>query len=208
MGSMWATNVVAALVAAVVAAIVALSAMLVIFFALLVLSASFIPDTMIWLGLALGLALFATTFVVAFRAMREKLSTSPGFKTERPTGCLLAIAIGVITIVIEVGAFTLLTDNVLNLREEWYVYLIQMVIVAAPFVVLALADIKFKLPWLVGLALTLSFWGYVLYDGVSYQWYPDGSGANIGLGLLGLASPLLISVVCIAVYLAERKWRS
>ncbi len=132
----------------------------------------------------------------------------PNFETERPTGCLLAIAIGVVTTVLLVGGWSLLTGRPLRLGEEWLVYLGNMALVAAPFVVLALAEIKSKLPWLVGLALTLSFWGYVLYRGVSYQWNPDGSGADIGLGILAIFSPLPITLICVAVHLAEKRWRS
>jgi hypothetical protein len=131
----------------------------------------------------------------------------PPFETERPTGCLLAMAIGIATIVIQAGSFSLLTGRGLNLRDEWLVYLVDMAFVAAPFVALALAGIKSAWPWLAGLALTLSFWGYVLYEGVSYQWHPDGSGANIGLGLLVLVSPVPIALICFAVHLAERRWR-
>lgn len=93
-------------------------------------------------------------------------------------------------------AFSLLTGSPLDLADEWAGFLFQMLIAAAPFAFLALAGIGDRLPWLVGLGLTLALWGYALFDDVSHQWHPDGSGANIGLGLVMLASPLFIAGAC------------
>ena len=131
------------------------------------------------------------------------MGSSPGnepFEPEPPTGCFAAVAIGVITIGINLGAFSLLTGRSPRLGEEWYVYLFQMLMVAFPFGLLALAEIRRRAPWIVGLVLTFSFWGYYLYEGVAYQWNPDGSGANIGLGLLMFASPFIISGACFTTY--------
>jgi hypothetical protein len=127
-------------------------------------------------------------------------------KDAGPMGCLAALAIGVLIVAAETCAFSLLTGMPLDFADEWGVLLFQMLIVAAPFAFLALAGIGDKLPWLVGLGLTLALWGYVLFDGVSYQWHPDGSGANIGLGLFMLASPLFITVACFGVR-AWQLWR-
>ena len=105
-----------------------------------------------------------------------------------------------LTIAAESGLFSLLTGRPLNLAEEWGVFLVQMLIVAAPFGLLAILGIASRLPWLVGLALTISLWGYVLFEGVSYQWHPDGSGANIGLGLFMLVSPVFIAGICLGAH--------
>jgi hypothetical protein len=122
-----------------------------------------------------------------------------------PIGCIYAVAIGVLTVAIVSGAFSLLTGQPLNLAEEWSVFLFQMLIVAAPFGLLALMGIGNRLPWLVGLAPTLALWGYDLFDGVSYQWHPDGTGANIGLGLVMLVSPFVIAAACFGADTWQRR---
>ncbi len=81
----------------------------------------------------------------------------------------------------------------------------KAILVAIPYLCLALAGTKRLLPWLVGLALTLPLWSYALYSGVSYQRNPDGSGANIGLGLLMLASPFFISPIVLGVHALQRR---
>jgi hypothetical protein len=122
------------------------------------------------------------------------MATPPPTEVELgPIGCLFAIAIGVLTVTLSSVSFSLLTGRPENLGEEWAVFLFQMLIVAAPFGLLALMDVGRWLPWLVGLVLTLTLWGYFTFEGVSYQWHPDGSGANIGLGLFMLVSPIFIA---------------
>jgi hypothetical protein len=111
----------------------------------------------------------------------------------RRFGCLAAPLIGAATAATVALSFSLLTGRPLDLDQEWAVFLFQALIVAAPFALLALAGIRRRAPWLVAGALTLTLWGYYLFEGVSYQWHPDGSGANIGLGLLLLVSPLFIA---------------
>lgn len=120
----------------------------------------------------------------------------------RTSGCLAALAIGVIVVGGSAGLFSLLTGRPLRLGAEWGVFLMQMVLAAAPFAVLAGA--RTRAPWLTGLALTLALWGYVLFDGVRYQWHPDGSGANIGLGQFMIVSPFLIIGANVGILLWQR----
>jgi len=122
-----------------------------------------------------------------------------------PIGCLFGPAIGLLTVTASSLSFSLLTGRPLNLHEEWGVFLFQMLLVAAPFGMLALMDVGRWLPWLVGLALTLAFWGYYLFEGLSYQWHPDGSGANIGLGLLLLVSPFIVGIACLGANAWQRR---
>lgn len=117
----------------------------------------------------------------------------------------MALAIGPLVAFGTAAAFSLLTGRSLNLSEEWQVIAWQAVSVSVPFLALAVTGTKRKTPWIVGLVLTLMLWGYYLYKGVSYQWHPDGSGANIGLGLIMLVSPVFITAACIGVYLGRRR---
>lgn len=136
------------------------------------------------------------------------MDAPPALEDDGPIGCVIALAIGVLTVVLVEGAFVLLTDITLNLAEEWLTFLIQMAIVSAPFVLLAGLGIRNKLPWIVGLSLTAAFWGYYLFEGVSYRWHPDGSGANIGLGLIMLLSPIPIAALCLATWGLQRRGSS
>lgn len=133
------------------------------------------------------------------------MDVPPDLQDDGPIGCVAALAIGVLTVVLVNGAIYLLTDISLNLAEEWFTFLIQIAIVSAPFVLLAGLGIRNKLPWIVGLLLTFAFWGYYLFEGVSYRWYPDGSGADIGLGLIMLFSPIPIAALCLATWVLQRR---
>lgn len=108
---------------------------------------------------------------------------------------LLAIFIGVVTVAGNTLIFSLLTGAALNLGDEFAMFAIQMVMVSVPFLLLALLGIRSRGPWLLGLGLTAILWGYYMFDSLSRR--GDGSGANIGLGLLLVASPVLISVACV-----------
>lgn len=106
-------------------------------------------------------------------------------------------------VAIESVLFTVLTGRPLVFASD--VEPVNAMLVAAPYLVLALTGARRVLPWIVGLAMTLSLWGYALYSGVSYRWDPDGSGANIGLGLMMLASPFIIAPIVLGVHVLQRR---
>lgn len=130
----------------------------------------------------------------------------PTDEARTPAGCFLALAIGLVVAGGTAIAFSLLTGR--SLSQEWGVIFLQALLISIPFIAVALTGTLRKAPWFVGLVLTAALWGYVLYDGVSYQWHPDGTGANIGLGLIMLASPVFITAICLAVYRLQRHDRS
>ena len=107
-------------------------------------------------------------------------------------GCALAIAFGLLTVVI----FYSLVFVVFGTPrggipfEEWPFPVIQILLASAPFGILAFRGVKSKLPWLVAGVLTISFWAAFFYS----VWLAarDQTGANIGMGLLVLASPIVI----------------
>jgi hypothetical protein len=131
--------------------------------------------------------------------------TSPDRDGPSLAGCALAIVIGPAIVAGEALAFAALTGRPVDLSAEGGVLLFEMLIVAAPFLLLSLAGTSDKLPWLVAFALTFALWGYFLFDGVRYQWSGDTSGANIGLGLIMLVSPLFITGAAMAVYAWRRR---
>jgi hypothetical protein len=114
-----------------------------------------------------------------------------------------AVIIGISVVAVDELAFTALTGRPLTFASD--VEPVAATIAAIPYLILASMGARRALPWIVGLTLTLSLWGYKLYSGVSYQWNPDGTGANIGLGILMLFSPIFISPVVVAVHLAQRR---
>lgn len=116
---------------------------------------------------------------------------------------VIALSIGVGVVAADSILFSSLTGRPMVFASD--VEPINAVLVAIPYLGLAFAGAKRLLPWIVGLAMTLSLWGYALYSGVSYQWNPDGSGANIGLGLMLLASPFVISPIVLGVYALQRR---
>jgi len=67
---------------------------------------------------------------------------------------------------------------------------VQVLIASAPFMLLALLGVQARRPWIVALSLTFAFWSYYTY--VTTRPY-DGGGANIGLGILMLFSPMPIA---------------
>ena len=76
--------------------------------------------------------------------------------------------------------------------------LLNVLIVAAPFLLLAIFGVRKLVPWAVALALTLGLWGYWLHRTVSYQWHPDGSGVDMGTIFLILTSWVWISLAAFA----------
>ena len=120
-------------------------------------------------------------------------------------GCALAVAIGIgVVFAVNVGP-ALITGRGLNLADEWWVFLFQMLIAGSPFGLLALAGIWNRAPWIVGIAMTTAFWGYLFFDGLRYHFSGDTSGANIGLGLFMIVSPVIISAACLITHEARRQ---
>jgi hypothetical protein len=128
----------------------------------------------------------------------------------RPIGrgwlALAAIGIGIAVVALEDILFGLLTGRRIGFAMD--VEPVNAFIAAIPFLILAALGARTLLPWLAGLALTLAAWAYVLIEGVSYQWHPDGSGADIGLGIAMIfLVPPLISAACIGAWAWQRRRR-
>ena len=118
---------------------------------------------------------------------------------------LLAVAIGILTTAADVGTSSIVTGRHLDAGGTYASYLMQVAMIAAPFFLLALLNVRARGPWLLAFALTVSIWGYALYDGLRFQSSGGRPGANIGLGLVLFASPILISLVCLVTGLRGRR---
>jgi hypothetical protein len=84
--------------------------------------------------------------------------------------------------------------------EEWPFALFYGLLLAVPFAYLALDGTRHWLPWLVATLLTALSWGALSASVISSA--RDQTGANIGMGLLMLASPVVITV---GAWLANRR---
>lgn len=114
---------------------------------------------------------------------------------------VFALTIGVFVVAAENVLFSNLTGRTLPFVSD--VQPVNAMLIAIPFLCLALAGAKRLLPWLVGIALTLSLEGYYLYSVI----YPDPDivGANIGLGIMMLGSPFFISPIVLGVHALQRR---
>lgn len=119
-------------------------------------------------------------------------------KRSMPLLLTLAVAIGVAVVTMVNGAFWLLGDVKFHVSSYLAIWGTDIVTVSAPFVLLALMRVSSKTPWMVGFVMTVMLWGYYLYDGLRGD--TEGNvGANIGLGLIILVSPIVISLTCLMV---------
>ena len=112
-------------------------------------------------------------------------------------GVLYAALLGIIVPLAGNGIISIVSEAPLDFKNEWAVFLFQCIIIFLPFFLISAAGVSTLLSWTVGLVLTLSLWGYALADALLRR--GTGTGANIGLGLMVIASPVVISVVCLAV---------
>jgi hypothetical protein len=126
-------------------------------------------------------------------------------KADRLKLVVAALAIGIGTVGAVNLGFSLMTARPMAATS---VAVVEVVIVAMPFLFLALSRISARPPWLTGLALTFGLWGYYLFEGVRTQLSGETSGANIGLGLLMLASPFIIIAACLTVHFQFRRSQS
>ena len=118
------------------------------------------------------------------------------------TGCVAAIGIGVLTVILVLAALWMMLGDLPGLSEEWGILALWVAWIAAPFGLLALAGVQARFPWLVGIVLTAALWGYFIAD--PFLRGEDDPGFNFGLGWLMLASPIIIAALCFAAARASR----
>lgn len=114
---------------------------------------------------------------------------------------LAAAAIGTGLVALKEVAFAWLTGTQTSYSSELRPVL--AIVVATPFLILALIGARRPLPWAAGLLLTVLLWSYALFAGAATGSTPERSGFD--LAVLMIVSPLLISPVVVAVHLAQRR---
>ena len=104
-------------------------------------------------------------------------------------GCAVALVIGIGTVAIVVAVSHPSGTHRTELLEESPFLLFSVLLVAAPFGLLALRGVSDKVPWLVGLLLTILFWSGLV---VAVCFSRGQRAAGIGAGALVLISPQII----------------
>ncbi|TFU01033.1 hypothetical protein EUV02_11995 [Polymorphobacter arshaanensis] len=112
---------------------------------------------------------------------------------KRAVGVAASLAIGLTVVAINNTVWAVSQD--FPLTELWgEATLFQVMTASSPFLVLSIFGISACRSWIVGLSLTVALWGYYLWDTTHYK----GGGANIGLGILLLFSPVPITIASLA----------
>ena len=120
------------------------------------------------------------------------------------SGFIIALVIGVAVVAIYKTLWAFIRG--VPLLALWgNASIFQVTIASAPFLLLALVDIRARRPWKVALILTITFWSFYAY--VISRPY-EGGGANIGLGILMMFSPLPIAgASLLSLRTSGRRWR-
>ena len=128
----------------------------------------------------------------------------------RATLLLMAIVGGVILVVAGNLVADLVLDRIpfadgtLGFIDAPDVAVLDFVCTSLPMVVLALVGTRSRVLWLTALLLGITFWAYFIYQIWQDSLSGFAGGANIGLGLIALASPFFILVVLGLVALVGR----
>lgn len=78
---------------------------------------------------------------------------------------------------------------------------VHVVLAGLPYFILAICGIRARNAWIAAPSLTAGFWGYYLWDIAHYA----GVGANIGIGILMIFSPIAVTAgALLAWYLSRR----
>lgn len=117
---------------------------------------------------------------------------------------LLALAIGGGTVL----AATLATAIPFGLPVveggDWGGFLLGMLIVALPFVALALLAERSRALWGSALAVTFLLWGYYVFEAVRYRLHGSSVLAHMGFDVLLFSYPFLLATILAAVSLARK----
>ncbi|HEX8363846.1 MAG TPA: hypothetical protein VF603_01020 [Allosphingosinicella sp.] len=101
-----------------------------------------------------------------------------------------------------------LADGTLGSIDAPDVFVLHLLFASLPFIVLALAGSSARRLWSIALALTIASWIYVVVQIRLDSLTGFAGGANIGLGLIMLASPFVIlAVVGVAALFRDDRTR-
>jgi hypothetical protein len=119
------------------------------------------------------------------------------------SGCLIALLIGLGTVALT-NADSILAGGAGPLGEIWPILTFHVLLVALPFIVLSIVPRAGRASWLTACILTAIVWTLPSVDQLVRK---GEGGANIGLGIFMLISPLLILGGAMATRAAARRRR-
>jgi hypothetical protein len=128
----------------------------------------------------------------------------------RPALLGIALALGVAIVLIGNAASDivlgepLLGDGTLGSIDAIDVAILHLLLTSFPFVALALAGSRSSRLWWSGIAMSVGFWTYFVVQTWRDSLTGFAGGANIGLGLIMLASPFAILALLGLIALASR----
>ncbi len=133
----------------------------------------------------------------------ERVGASPG---RRAILCLAALAIGAVIIAADAAATGSLEYLRANLSDESGPLLFNALLAATPFLVLAIRGITTRLPWVVGLAMTLLVRGYVVFEFATGGFEGGTSVGNaMWLGMVLISSTIVITLTCYFLSRGKRR---
>jgi hypothetical protein len=125
------------------------------------------------------------------------------YSTRAAAGLIAALAIGLM-VVLACNTVFAITGR-LAVGEIWAEESpAQLAAASLPYLTLAACGVSARRAWITALCLTAAFWGYYFWSIARYQ----GGGADIGLGILMLFSPIPItggSMFALVAFAERRK---
>lgn len=110
--------------------------------------------------------------------------------------------------------FWLVTNRIERFFDEPGILLVRSVLAASPFAFLAWTASqsghpnRYLLAAAVGVILTAALWGLFYYDDYTYWRDEECGGANIGLGLVMVFSPVIVGLGMGISYWLAKSWRT
>ena len=117
---------------------------------------------------------------------------------------LLALAIGVGTVVASTLAIAIPFGDPLGPAEAWGGLLAYMLVVALPFLALALLAGRSRFLWGSALAVTFLLWGYYVVEAISYRLEGSSVLAHMGFDVLLFFYPFLLAPILAGMSLVRK----
>lgn len=117
---------------------------------------------------------------------------------------VIALVIGGVVVTVEAHLDGYLNYLLTAFADEWAPMLFRVLLVSAPFLLLAKRRVTRLIPWAVALAMTVLVWGYVIFKNLSGGF--DGGtsvGNSMWIALVALSSTVGITIVC--AFLSHRE---
>ena len=118
---------------------------------------------------------------------------------------LLALAIGIATVFgAWLGIKIPFGDPLAKSGEDWLGLLMETLVVALPFLALALLGERSRGLWGSGLAVTFLLWGYFVYEAISYRLEGSSVLAHMGFDIVLFFYPFLLAPILAGASLTRK----